>query len=92
MKFYSEKLNTMFDSEKDLVAAEDVYEAELATKQAKTEKLKKERKERAAEVEAAHKKYLELLNAFLADYKTYHYSYHSDDGLFTDLFKYTFSW
>ena len=92
MKFYSEKLDTMFDTEKACTQAEDVYEVEQAAKKAKEAKLAETRKERAKEVDAAYKHYLELLNAFLADYKTYHYSHHSDDGLFTDFFKYAFTW
>ena len=92
MKFYSEKLNTMFDTEKACTQAEDAYEVEQAAKAAKEDKLKKERKQRAEEVDAAYKNYMKLLNAFMKDYGSYHTSFKSDDGLFTDFFKYAFSW
>lgn len=92
MKFYSEKLDKLFDSEKLLTEAENQYDVEQAAKAAKEDKLKKERKQRAKEVDEAYKHYMDLLNAFLKDYKTYHVSFRSDDGMFTDFFKYAFSW
>jgi len=92
MKYYSEKLDKLFDSEKALVTAEDQHDVEQAAKAAKEDKLKKERKQRAEEVDAAYKNYMKLLNAFMKDYGSYHTSFKSDDGLFTDFFKYAFSW
>ncbi len=92
MKFYSEKLDKLFDSEKLLTEAENQHDVEQAAKAAKEDKLKKERKQRAKEVDEAYKRYMDLLNAFLKDYKTYHVSFRSDDGMFTDFFKYAFSW
>lgn len=92
MKFYSEKLDKLFDSEELLTEAENQYDVEQAAKAAKEDKLKKERKQRAKEVDEAYKRYMDLLNAFLKDYKTYHVSFRSDDGMFTDFFKYAFSW
>ncbi len=91
MKYYSEKLDKLFDSEKALATAEDQHEVEQAAKAAKEDKLKKERKQRAAEVDEAYTKYMKLLNAFVQDYGYYHKTY-SSDGLFSDFFKYAFSW
>ena len=76
---YSEKLNKFYE-EAELEQLE-ADEAEFdAAEQAKLE-AKNERKRRAEEVEEARKvrdeanaKYVELMNAFLKDYKTYHYT------------------
>lgn len=51
MKFYSEKLNKLFDTEKELVAAEK----ELADKEAKKAELAKSKKADANKVEEAFK-------------------------------------
>lgn len=92
MKFYSDVTKKFYNSADECEKEENALQVELAAKAAKEDKLKKERKQRAEEVDAAYRHYLELLNAFLADYKTYHYSHRSDDGLFTDFFKYAFTW
>ena len=68
------------------------YIVQKAAEAAKADKLKKERKQRAEEVNSAYKRYMELLNAFLQDYGSYHTSFRSDDGLFSDFFKYAFTW
>ena len=92
MKFYSEKLDKLFDSEKELKEAEDALEVKKAAEEAHAKQLAATRKERAAEVDAAYKNYMKLLNTFVKDYGSYHVSFRSDDGLFTDFFKYAFSW
>ena len=69
-------------------------EKALAEKKAKEEKLVVERKERAKEIEDAMKavkeaedKYRELLNAFIRDYKSYHYTTTDPDAFpFSSMF------
>lgn len=88
MKYFSEKLNKVFDT------IEACEQAELQAKEAENrEKIRKEReaahqkeladkrKERAAEVDearkamvAAQKKYKEVLEAFIHDYHSYHFT------------------
>ena len=92
MKIYSEITGKEYKTVEECLKAEEEAAIQKAAEAAKVDKLKKERKQRAEEVEQAHKRYLELLNAFLEDYKSYHYSYRSDDGMFTDFVKYAFSW
>ncbi len=87
MKFYSEKLNRMFDTEKALVAAEQAaVDAELA-KKAEEEKKSAERKARAAEVDTAYKamvearkNYSKVLTNFCKDYGAYHCSISGDEA------------
>ena len=78
MKYYSELTKKVYDTEKDLVAAEDEENQKLAVEKEKQQK----RAERAKEVEDAHKAvveaynhYIELKNKFIDDYKSYHVSY-----------------
>lgn len=88
MKYYSEQLGRVFDTVEELEKAETKRKAEevaakIKAEREKAEKEKKaaERKSRAAEVEearknmvAAQKKYRELMEAFVRDYKSYHFS------------------
>lgn len=75
MKYYSEKLNRVFDSDKECLEAEEA--AEKAKIQAKLEQARKEREEKerkekdaaerkamAAEVEAARKAMVEAQHAY----------------------------
>ena len=81
MKFYSEVLKKVFDTEEACVKAEkEAVDAKKAAEEARMKK-DEERKARAKEVElafndlkAAQQKYNDLLAAFLKDYKVYHYS------------------
>lgn len=88
MKFYSEVTKQFYDSLKDGETAEQ--EALFAKKRAEEEKerLLAERKARADEVEEARKamvkaqdEYKKVLNNFLRDYKTYHYSTSNIDDI-----------
>lgn len=95
MKFYSDMTKKLYDTEEALVVAEKEMAAEEARKEEEArkakeaeEKKKSERKTRADEIEkayqemtAAQKKYKDLVSAFVRDYKTYHYSTSSADGL-----------
>ena len=75
---------------------EEAEKAELALEEAKAKeaKLSEERKARAKEIDdaraaviEAEKHYKELVNAFVRDYKSYHFSYTSTDSdIFGDLF------
>ena len=89
MKYYSETLKSFFNS------AEECQEAELEEQKAKEEAekkskaLKEQRKERAAEVEKALEElrnaenhYKEVLNNFLKDYGSFHYTYSYRDNDF----------
>lgn len=86
MKYYSEKLHELFDTEEALFKAERAdnenqaaREKALAEKKEKEKKLTEVRKIRAQEVEEAykvaedaHKKADDLMRSFLKDYGSYH--------------------
>jgi hypothetical protein len=79
MKYYSEKLNKMYDSAEELGNAETAYDKAQKEKEAKAVKLRDERAARAKEVEdaftaanEAYKKANDLMNKFLADYGKFH--------------------
>ncbi len=81
MKYYSEKLDKIFDTATDLTAEELEYDKRIAEAKAKAEKEKQEREVRNAEretaldeVEKAYKHYLELKDAYVK-------RYHSDSVL-----------
>lgn len=89
MKYYSEKLKKLFDTEKELRSSEKEFELLEAEKKKKLEL----KKARAKEVEDAYKayatkvkeaelenkklydEYLKLRNEFVSDYGSYHMSY-----------------
>ena len=86
MKYFSEKLNKVFDTEQACVEAESAHDKAIAEKKAKEEKLVAERKSRAAEVENAYKvsveaakHYHELLDKFCKDYGSFHMTLKSGD-------------
>lgn len=87
MKYYSETLNELFDTEKDLIEAETRKKDEEAKKLA-AEKAKKEtRAKRAKEVEEALKfaneaqiDAIKLLKEFTKDYGYFHTSYSINDA------------
>ena len=86
MKYYSETLKQLFDSEKALIEAETKVKVEEA-KKLEAEKAKKaERATRAKEVDEAlkvaneaHTKAISLLKAFIKDYGYFHTSYSNDN-------------
>lgn len=102
MKFYSEKLDKLFDDAKSLAKAEDEYDVRIAAEKAHAEQLATTRKERAKAIEEQYKKvvearneYKKLVDDFTKDYGSFHMSVKSnnlaDMDLF-DLFKYAFTW
>jgi hypothetical protein len=91
MKYYSETLNKMFDSEKELLQAEDAEEVKKAAEQAHAKQLKETRKARAKAVDDAYKTYHDLLRDFVKDYGGYHTTYKADDCMVSDLIKFLWS-
>lgn len=81
MRYYSDVTKKFYETSNECVKAEeDALNAQIKEKEAKA-KLAAERKNRAAEVEearknmvAAQRKYREVLEGFIKDYKSYHYS------------------
>ena len=103
MKYFSETLNKVFDTADACNQAEEAYALELKKKeeaklaqQKKNEELKAQRETRAKEEEAAFQKVeedrakaTELLQAFCADYGSFHTTLKTADLLknpFTDWF------
>ena len=97
MKYYSDKLDKIFDSAADLTAEELEYDKRVAEAKAKAEKEKQEREAKEAErtkeldeVESAYKHYLELKNAYVNKYRSNSVSNVTNDllgGLIDLLFK-----
>lgn len=68
MRYYSDTLKKLFETEDELKKAE----VEFEEKHALELKKKEERATRAKEVEEAYKKYLDLRAKFVKDYGSYH--------------------
>lgn len=99
MKYYSDVTKRLYDTAEELnkaetavVKAEQERKAALAKKQAEQAKLKEQRAARAQEVteairvrDEAQKKVNELVNKFVKDYGSYHYTWSSD--FIDDVFK-----
>lgn len=86
MKFYSEKLDKLFDTQELCAEAEEAHEKAEAEKKAKEEELATARKTRAIEVEAAYKAsveatkhYHDLLDKFVKDYGSFHMTVRTGD-------------
>ena len=92
--YKSTLLNRVFDRYEDLVQAEEAYEAENAEK-LKLAEVKKARakevedayrasmqarKDANKAISEADRKYYELRDAFIRDYKSFHMSYSDDSG------------
>lgn len=82
MKYYSEKLNRLYDTEADLTKAEMAAAKAEAEKIAKEKAATEHRAERAKEVTealkaatAAKEKANKLMTAFVKDYGSFHTSY-----------------
>jgi flagellar hook-basal body complex protein FliE len=97
MKYYSEKLNKIFDSEDECQKQEKAFLDKQKAEEEKQVKLAETRKARAKEVEDAYKKaneaykeFLELKNKFIKDYRTIHMSFDELSDLVNDPFKFWF--
>lgn len=94
MKFYSESLKRLFDTEKECKEKEAIYAEEQEKKKAREKKLADDKRARANEVtesyskvREAQKAYLKLKNEFIQDYGYFHVSYRDiDDIPFVDIF------
>ena len=80
MKYYSEKLNTLFDTVDALTAAEKAHDDKIAAEKKK----EADRAARAEEVYDAYIDYKTLLRKFTEDYGTFRFSYISKDKLNED--------
>lgn len=87
MKFYSESLNKLFNTEKELMEAEAKVKAAEAKKLEEEKAKKAARATRAKEVEKALKeaneaqaKAVKMLKDFINDYGYFHMSYSSDNA------------
>ena len=87
MKYVSELTGKSYDTEKECLAAERDYQKKVALEKKEKEAKAAERKAKAAEVKAAREamieaqsKYREVLEAFCADFGTYHESVTGDDA------------
>ena len=104
MKYFSEKLNKVFESEKECEEAENKFELAKQEKEEKEKRLTQERKERAHEIEEQYKKimddrkeYRRLVDDFIRDYGSFHCTFKSSEPVFSDmdffdLLKYAFTW
>lgn len=99
MKYFSEKTKRFYDDEKACVDAETEFDEKLAKIEAEKKALAEARKERAKEVEDAYiasreaeKKYIELRNAFVRDYGSFHMTIRNQEAPspFEDLFRFFF--
>ena len=75
MRYYSDTLKKLFETEEELKKAE----VEFEEKHALELKKKEERAHRAKEVEEAYKKYLDLRSKFVKDYGSYHMTITEND-------------
>ena len=89
MKFYSEKLNKLYETQEQCALAEEEHEKKIAEAEAKKKALDTERATRAKEVEKlyheavdAKKVYDKALRAFLDDYGSFHTTFKTTDPFF----------
>ena len=89
MKFYSEKLNKLFDTEELCQQAESQHEKAVAEAEAKKKALADERANRAKTVEELYKKAVEAkqtydkaLHDFVKDYGSFHFTFKTTDPFF----------
>lgn len=89
MKYYSEKLNKIFDTSEEVEKAEKEHEEKVKKEEADKKALTEKRAARAKEVEnafnellKAKEKYHNLRDEFVKDYKSFHMTFKSvNDGL-----------
>lgn len=98
MKFYSEQLKQLFNSEEELSAAEKADTEEKERLELQKKEKETERQERAKEVAEAYKAYIEagkkytkLKNDFIKDYHKFHISYTDSSDVETSIWD-LFDW
>lgn len=79
MKYYSEETKQFYSTAEDCDKAEKAAIEEKEKKEAHKKELKEARAARAKEVNEAFEKANELLNKFVEDYGSFHYTYTNDD-------------
>lgn len=89
MKYFSEMLNKVFNSEKECLEAEEQHSKAVAEAEAKKKALADERTNRAKKVEELYKQAIEAkkaydleLRAFLKDYGSFHATFKAVDPFF----------
>lgn len=89
MKFYSEKLNKLFDTQELCAQAESEHDKAVAEAEAKKKALADERATRAKKVEELYKQavqakqeYDKALQDFLTDYGSFHTTFKTTDPFF----------
>ena len=75
MYIYSEKTKKRYDTVDECVEAEKEFDKVKAEEKEKKERLASERKDRAKEVEDAFKQANALLNQFVEDYGSFHFTF-----------------
>ncbi len=75
MRYYSDTLKKLYETEEELKKEEAAFEEKHALELKK----KEERANRAKEVEEAYKKYLDLRSKFVKDYGSYHMTITEND-------------
>lgn len=86
MKYYSEKLNSLYETAEECAKAEEAHDKAIAEAEAKKNALASKRAERAKEVENAYanavnakKAYNQILQEFLKDYGSFHATFKDVD-------------
>lgn len=90
MKYFSETLNKVFDTEQECTEAENLYNQAQQEAEARQQALTEQRATRAKEVEDAYKTAVEakkaydkLLREFLNDYHSFHATFKNVDPFFS---------
>ena len=86
MRYYSDELNKVFDTEEELNKAENAERARIRKEKMEKEKKANERKEQADKVKAAYEvylearsKYAEALEDFTRKFGPYHQTYTGEE-------------
>lgn len=97
MKYVSEITKKAYDTEKECLEAEKIFQEKQEKALIEKKKKDAERSERAKEVEEAYKEaveankaYREKLNKFVRDYGSFHMTYNGTSNLIDDVFNSVF--
>lgn len=71
MKYYSETLNKIYDTQEELISAECAYKKKEAEEAERLTKLKAEKEKRLQEIDEAREAYNKLLRNYWKDYGDY---------------------